>query len=92
MARWYFVPVFRISWILSLAFLLCIESGRHPIMIAIAASEAMGLLSEWSRIFFSFIIIFIALLCEVRSRIFLPPVLKGLLITFVTICGGIGIS
>ena len=58
-------------------------------MIAIAASEAMGILSEWSRIFFSFIIIiFIAPFCEVRSRIFLPPVLKGLLITFVTICGG----
>ena len=38
--------------VLFLEFLFWIVFGRCPIMMVIAASEAMGLFSEWSRIFF----------------------------------------
>src|SRR5258708_33539666 len=48
------------------------DFGMLPMMIAIAASEAMGLDSESSRILFSFIIL-IASLREGMCRMFLPP-------------------
>ncbi len=76
-----------LTMVLLLVFLVWIVLGRHLIIMAIAVSEAAGLLSEWSRIFFSFII-FIASLHVGRSRMFLPPMSGGQYIMLEAICGG----